>query len=243
MRATVLRYLDNPEELEGEANITEVMVTEDGRSALILDSTLFYPQGGGQPGDQGSISFQGGEFTVNDTRFKDGQVIHYGEFLDGKLPDGGHVKMAVNKERRVLNCRNHTAGHLVDVAMQNVGYEFPPAKGYHFADSPYVEYVGVIEPDDRPSAMEKLNAELARLIAEDSRVDWEIVASKADLEGTCKYIPDYLPEGKPIRVVTVADFGCPCGGTHVKYLGELQGVTIHKIKAKNGNTRVTYRLQ
>ncbi|MFT5777850.1 MAG: Ser-tRNA(Ala) deacylase AlaX [Crocinitomicaceae bacterium] len=242
MKETELKYLNDPEEVTGQAKLLAVQETEDGRIAIILDSTLFYPQGGGQPSDRGTISSSDGKFEVMDTRFKDGIVLHYGEFIQGTIELESNVQLSVNEERRMINNRNHTAGHLIDVAMYNCDFRFLPAKGYHFPDSPYVEYVGTIDAEERPEAIKLLNAELGRLILENTKVNWEIVESKEDLKETCKFIPDYLPEGKPIRVVTVSDIGCPCGGTHVKQLKDLGGVLVHKIKAKSGNTRISYRL-
>ena len=58
----------------------------------------------------------------------------------------------------------------------------------------------------------------------------------------CVDVDDYIPEGKPVRVVSMAGYGCPCGGTHVDNLRELGKVEVTKIKSKKGNTRVSYKL-
>ena len=241
---TDLDYMDDAYCWETEATVTGIETREDGKTVLFLDHTIFYPQGGGQPYDLGLIYQPGSDFRVEEVRFTpDGRVHHIGFLLNGALPAvDSKVSLKIDGERRELHNKLHTAGHLVDAAMYNCGFRFEPAKGYHFPDSPYVEYVGVIEADDRPAAIEKLNAELARLIALDEAVLHRVVNDKEALKEDCLFIPDYLPEGKPIRVVTVAGFGCPCGGTHVKSNGVLQGMSIKKIKSKKGQTRISYSL-
>jgi Ser-tRNA(Ala) deacylase AlaX len=239
---TALTYLDDPYQLTLSATVLDIETREDGLVSLILDQTVFYPQGGGQPYDLGVISTADATFEVQQVRFTpDGFVHHIGASSDG-FKAGDAVELQVDEERRMLHCRLHTAGHLVDVAMIKAGFDFEPSKGYHFADSPYVEYKGSIDAEDRPAAIERLNSELGALIDANAVVKWRTVLDKEALTEDCKFIPDYLPEGKPIRVVTVSGLGCPCGGTHVKTNGEIGRVTVKKIKVKSGNTRVSYQL-
>lgn len=237
---TELIYLTEEHLYESRATVVGTG-SDDRGTYLVLDRTIFYPQGGGQPYDLGTISWEDGEVDVVRVGFVDSQVLHY--FQGAPPPTQTQVTLRIDIPRRQLNSKLHTAGHLVDVAMLNCKLDFPPTKGYHFADSPYVEYEGVIPPEDRDRMKDQLNSELARLIAGGSAVHNQIVDSKDKLYELCPFVPDYLPEGKPIRVVTVAqDVGCPCGGTHVSNIRELERVEVHKIKVKSGMTRVSYRL-
>ncbi len=237
---TALAYLNDATLVTATSSVLEV-VEQDDKVGVLLDSTIFYPQGGGQPYDQGTMECDGKIFQVHEVRFYDGEVYHYGTFDGARFEAGNQVTLKVDAARRTLHSKIHTAGHLVDVAMMNVGYDFEPTKGYHFPDSPYVEYNGVIEPEQREAAKQQLNNALAKLIASNETVQHKVVNTKAELEPLCPFVPDYIPEGKPIRVVTVAqNIGCPCGGTHVKQLSELNTITVHKIKAKNGHTRISY---
>ena len=58
-------------------------------------------------------------------------------------------------------------------------------------------------------------------------------------------VPDYIPKGKDLRVVKLSkeDGGCPCGGTHVKHLGDIQQIEVTKIIKKGANTRVSYTIK
>ena len=82
-------------------------------------------------------------------------ILHYGSFPDVKI--GDILKLNIDLEHRKFCSRLHSAGHLLDIAMRRAGRtDLQPAKGYHFADGPYVEYIGVVAAEDRQSLAEEL---------------------------------------------------------------------------------------
>ncbi len=101
-----------------------------------MDGTIFYPQGGGQPYDQGVIESAKGKFLVEEVRFVDGIVKHIGMFERGSFEKGDEVTCHVDKARRDLHSRLHSAGHIVDMGMTELGLGWIPGKGYHFPDGP-----------------------------------------------------------------------------------------------------------
>ena len=240
---TTLLYFEDAQLFKSEAKVMNVTAIEDGLFQIILDQTIFYPQGGGQPYDLGSIRTDDAEFEIESVRFADGFVLHNGNFQSGSIDKNNDVTLEIDSDRRKLNSKNHTAGHLIDTAMANCNFNFTPTKGYHFPDSPYVEYEGMIEADDREEAIEKLNGELTRLISVGGKVQSLIVGSYSDLKDYCQFVPAYVPKDKPVRVVTVAGLGCPCGGTHVQEIADLKSVKVSKIKSKSGNARIGYRVE
>ncbi len=239
---TLLEYLSDSYKFSSSANVAKIEQMQDGKTSVILDKTIFYPQGGGQPYDTGTISSPNGKFNVRETRFNEGFVFHIGEFENGAFCENENVELQVNKERRLLHCKLHTAGHLVDVAMINLGFKLLPTKGYHYPDSPYVEYVGDIPTEIRNELCVKLEEEMKRLISEGTEVKNFILENKDELSKHCDFVPDYIPKDKPVRIVTVANYNCPCGGTHVKNINELGGLKVPRIKVKSGNVRVSYNL-
>jgi Ser-tRNA(Ala) deacylase AlaX len=239
---THLSYLDNSFLLDSPAQVVGVLEAEGGLKSVVTDRTIFYPQGGGQPYDQGFIENGNGKFDVKEVRFKEGVVYHLGNFISGNFNPGEQVQLIVNRDRRMLNCRLHTAGHLVDVAMQQAGYQMPPNKGYHFPDSPYVEYAGAIPAEQREEVLKKVQEAADKLVAENLTVSARLI-EKENLKDHCYFVPDYIPKDKPSRVVFIGGAnGCPCGGTHVGALGEIGAVKIKKIQVKGGNTRVSYSI-
>jgi Ser-tRNA(Ala) deacylase AlaX len=166
----------------------------------------------------------------------------------------------VNAPHRELSARLHSAGHLLDLAMRDVGAELArageaapsrltPGKGYHFVDAPSVEYVGALAAPLCERLVPLLNARLAALIAADARTQtWALRrgaddARLAQLLGGEAALAHYA-EGKLVRVVAVGGEAntCPCGGTHVDQASRLRGVTVSKVKSAKGVTKVSYSL-
>ncbi len=92
----------------------DATVTESGDGAFVLDRTVFYPLGGGQPGDTGTAEWADGSADIVDTRYGDGGVIRHIVKEGTALPAAGtEVKIALDWERRYLHMRMHTALHLL----------------------------------------------------------------------------------------------------------------------------------
>lgn len=238
LQPTALLYLEHFTQTEGEGKVVEVL-NEDGRDVVVLDQTIFYPQGGGQPYDQGYIESGDAKFVVEEVRFVDGIVKHIGKFEKGRFKNGDEVKCLVDKTRREHNSRLHSAGHVVDMAVTSLEMGWTPGKGFHFPNGPYVEYVGELGEIDREKLKADLELACNRIIGEDLIVK-AVFMERDEMEKVCPFVPDFLPEGKPGRVIMFGDFGVPCGGTHVANLKEIKHETIRKIKNEGPNVRIGY---
>ncbi len=238
MQPTKLTYLEDFTILVAEAKVLESL-RENDKDVVILDQTIFYPQGGGQPYDRGSINGSSGKFTVEEVRFVEGVVKHIGVFLSGAFKPGEKVQCIVDKERRELHSRLHSAGHVLDMAMAELRPDWVPGKGYHFPEGPYIEYAGSLGDSDRDALKAEVETLCKKFIAED-RVTKLVFMNKEKMKEVCRHVPEYLPEGKPARVVMFGDFGVPCGGTHVGHLGEIKEIRIRKIKQEGEKVKVGY---
>ena len=243
MSYTKLNYLTDTYQFEDQSTVLDILTQNDSNQSIILDSTIMYPQGGGQPYDLGVLTQDDIVFKVSEVRFKDGVVYHIGKFESNSFATNSVVQVHVDSERRLLNARLHTAGHLVDDALFSLNYKLHPLKGYHYPDGPYVEYEGELKGDLTQIAKE-VEVKINEIIKTNYNVHNEIVNSIEELKFKCMYIPSHIPDGKPIRIVYVSDpsKGQPCGGTHVKSLLEVGNVLIPKIKIKSSNTRVSYQI-
>ena len=221
--------------------VTEVL-EENGKSVVVLDQTVFYPQGGGQPYDQGTIESVSGKLLVEEVRFVDGTVKHIGRFELGTFQPGEAVTCKVDGARRALNSRIHSAGHVVDMAVHALKLGWVPGKGYHFPEGPYVEYAGKLDALDKEKLKIDLESRCNAFVKED-RVTKLVFMPKEKMHEVCHFVPDYIPEGKPARVVMYGDFGVPCGGTHVARLGDIRHITIRKVKAEGEHIRVGYDVE
>ena len=228
---TQLLCLENTYLFECTGNIIEIGELE-GRNYIILDQTIFYPQGGGQKTDNGFISSGNFTFSVNQCKSLENRIYHFGEYLDNILPieDEKTGKEAVNvkidSDVRKLHSKIHTAGHLLDIALKNVGLGLESIKGYHFPEGPYVEYLGRIENTEENIKM--IENELVRLLDKKSKITMEID-------------PNQTLHGKPLRLMKIGDINTGgCGGTHVDSLEKIRNVKIKKIKNGSGRARVSY---
>ncbi len=238
MNPTKLIYLENFTIVEDDAKVVD-LIEEDARSIIILDQTIFYPQGGGQPYDKGALENKSGKFIVEEVRFVDGIVKHFGKFETGIFNINDIVHCIIDQPRRELNSRLHSAGHIVDMAVNSLALNWIPGKGYHFPEGPYIEYAGKLENIDR----EKLKADIESLCNKFilEKIPTKLLfMDKEEMRKICHHIPKFLPSGKPLRVVMYGDFGVPCGGTHVSNLNDVNKMSIRKIKQEGSNIRIGY---
>jgi len=240
MNPTTLTYLEDMNLLSLEAEVLAVE-EDEGKTTIVLNRTIFYPQGGGQPFDQGYIRSASETFKVEEVRFVDGLVRHIGMFEHGSFKAGDTVQCEVDAETRLLHARLHSAGHVVDLAL----LEFPhihwkPGKGYHFPQGPYVEYAGEIEEAGDIEVFKKELEDKANEIVKRADTVSIRFMPKEEMYTVCHSVPDYLPEGKPARVVMYGSAGIPCGGTHVSNLGTIGPITIRKVKKEKDAIRVSY---
>eukprot|EP00123_Amoebidium_parasiticum_P018685 comp24263_c1_seq1/m.45105 comp24263_c1_seq1/g.45105 ORF comp24263_c1_seq1/g.45105 comp24263_c1_seq1/m.45105 type:complete len:243 (-) comp24263_c1_seq1:83-811(-) len=234
MSPTEKLYFHDTYLFESEGTVTHCS-EEDGKHVVVLDKTILYPQGGGQPTDFGTLT--GGDGSVFDVEMvtmdkATGVVSHKGTYREGSTPfsAGTHVQISVDEGRRRVNARLHSAGHLIDAAVIAAGRtDLKATKGNHFPDNLFVEYEGKIDAADREVLIGRLNEHLKSLIAQQSEVQ---VVLQPPADGMAD----------PVRVVNVGGCECPCGGTHVKNLSDIVGVTVTKIKAAKKNVKVYYTI-
>lgn len=176
-------------------------------------------------------------------------IIHKGAFAQpgAEFKEGDTVKLVINKEKRLLNARVHSAGHLIDVCFHEMGFKNEGTKGCHFPDTPSVDFAGKLSAEER----ERLKTELPKKINEMIKSLPETDTVKIE---NCSYeeagkvlgeVPSYLKPGASVRVVKVNSFdkGCPCGGTHVKHVKEIGAVKVEKIKNSGSKGfRISYQV-
>lgn len=225
---------------EMDAAVLSTGSSERGEYA-ILDKTIFYPQGGGQPADRGTISQGDTRHSVTFVEMAQDGVRHYVEpGLSANLV-GLSVSLEVDSVSRMINARNHSAGHIIGFLAEAAVTELHASKGYHFNDGPYVEFAGSAAISD----VEEFRAELERMLDQCTEADIPIETfevSYGELASLCTTVPDYIPEGKPTRVMKVGDNAYPCGGTHVSRTGEIGRISIRKMKSRKGVLRISYEV-
>lgn len=206
---------------------------------VVLDQSIFYPTGGGQPGDNGALAFDGQSARVTDSRKGAGGtiVLHLGE---GPVPAiGEEVEQSLNWERRLGHMRVHTALHLLSVVipLPVTGGSISEAKGRLDFDMPEA-------PQDKLALQEALNA----LISADHAVteSWITDEELAANPGLVKTMSVQPPVGAGrVRLVRIGTGDTqidlqPCGGTHVARTSEIGPVRLGKIEKKGAQNRRVY---
>jgi len=183
---------------------------------------------------------------------KDGIVSHFGKYTsEAKFEAGAEVDLKIDEAYRRTNARIHSAGHLLDMAMNRAGKtELKPGKGYHFEEGPYVEYIGVVAEKERAPLCEELNKHCADIIAEAKANNTEVFRKMCTYDEANEQlagaggVPSYVAEGSELRVLklTPEDLGCPCGGTHVHAVTEIGRIEVTTMKKKKQNTQVKYKV-
>lgn len=241
-------------ELQGAKLISvENWPKEEKNICLIFDKTVFHPQGGGQPSDQGTLENQNKGISINVEfvsycRERDLCLhkVSKESFENNKIEIGDVFHQKINSENRLLYARLHSGGHLLDISVSKLNLELSPGKGYHFPDNPYVEYNGKLDKAKIDSLIEEMNKITNEIITESKNEDISISKMWEYEEGKKQFneLPSYLPQGKPFRWVKLqeTDKGCPCGGTHVKHLKDIGALKITKITNKKNVVRVSYNV-
>lgn len=235
MAKTRLLYLTDFDVLEDTAQILEYW--PDGESfCLVLNQTVFYPGGGGQPADAGNLVFDDITLPIQELWLDDGGVvIHRVASIPNGFTAGATVHMKVDAATRLKHCRLHSAGHVIDWAVSRLDYDWSPTKGAHFPDMSFVEYeTAGAKPDD---AQEAIQAACDQLIAAGSSNTIKFM----DDAGNELKAPD-LGHLQAQRFVAYNDFETLCGGTHVADIAQIGQLIVRKVKKKKNIVKVSYAL-
>lgn len=211
-----------------------------GKLQLVLDSTSFYAESGGQTGDHGVIEWEGGCFEVTDTVKQGQHFVHHGKLLSGELNLGDEVKTLVNANMRSDAAKNHSATHLLHEAMRRVLGDHVTQKG------------SLVDPQKlRFDFSHSEPVAAAQLVMIESMVNQEIrdntpvavatmAIDKAKEAGAMALFGEKY--GAQVRVVTMGTLGAQvelnagpqtdvfslelCGGTHVERTGDIGAFVI-----------------
>ncbi|MBQ7226315.1 MAG: alanine--tRNA ligase [Clostridia bacterium] len=202
----VLAILD--ENGEGVDSVAE------GECSVILDTTTFYGEGGGQVGDTGVITGEGFELTVLDTKKSEGVYIHMCNVASGSVKVGDAVKCAVDKERREAIKRNHSAVHMLQAALRAVlGTHVEQAGSYvdeHIGRFDFTHFAALTK-DEIAKVEAIVNASILKGIPVDT-VETDIETARKN--GAMALFGEKY--GKVVRMVKMGDFSVElCGGTHL----------------------------
>ena len=210
-----------------EAKVLAIITDEEsadeineGEFSLILDSTVFYGEGGGQVGDSGVITASGASVTVLDTKKTNGIYIHECRLDSGSLKVGDKVTATIDTDRRNAIRRNHSSAHLLQAALRAVlGTHVEQAGSY--VDENRVRFdfthLAAMTAEEIASVEALVNAAILKAEGCETVVTTPDEAKK--MGAMALFGEKY---GKTVRVVKIGSSSTElCGGTHVANTGAI----------------------
>lgn len=246
-----------------EVNKTLFKSPSENDLILITKETIFHPQGGGQPSDEGYI-FPAGtnpSSTSNPENAllqvlaarmdatNNGQVLHLVRPMPNTpihtLPPTTPILQTIDAEKRLLYSRLHTAGHVLGSAVRHLLEStipnFDELKASHFPDSASCEFRGSIPGEHKAAIQARVDEYIARGMPVEIEF-WD--EEDFEREGVPHLLPDrglLAPGESKFRVVRIVGAEVyPCGGTHVDSTDLCGGTVVKKISRSKGNSRVSY---
>ncbi len=211
----------------------EAQILAVNDEGIVLDQTVFYPEGGGQPGDRGNIILGDGRaITIVDTRKNQaGALLHVPAGGQSMPAAGDRVTASIDWDYRYRHMRTHTCLHLLCALIP-----YDVTGGSISQDKGRLDF-DMSDPLDK----EAIQQALSRLIADDRPVGYRWITDEEmernmDLVRTMSVKPP-VGQGR-IRLVEISDVDLqPCGGMHVARTGEIGEVRIGKVEKKGKHNR------
>lgn len=238
---TELLYQTDSYLKEFDATVTEVNAEIHG---VVLNKTAFYPAGGGQPADDGTLSYFEINYQVMRVKRVEGKFVHFID-REASLPNvGDQITGKINWERRYQLMRTHTAMHILcgvvfrDYGALVTGGKMDPLKGrmdFEF-ESMHKELVSDIEIAINKEVEYRLELSVSILPREEAFRIPDLIRTKINL----------LPKGiKEIRIVEIEGLDIQAdGGTHVKNTSEVGSIKVTNYKSKGKiNKRIYLKIE
>ncbi|HSQ23707.1 MAG TPA: DHHA1 domain-containing protein [Pyrinomonadaceae bacterium] len=229
MSATQRLYYNDSRLLEFDARVIDLSERDDGAIAVVLDRTAFYPTGGGQPNDTGTL---GGARVVDCIDAEDDGVLHV---IQGPAPEvGDTVHGHVDWLRRLDQMQQHTGQHILSAAF--VKLFDAPTRSFRVLEHECEIDVALENPSDE---------KIERAVDLANQIIWaarpiEIRNVTADEAATLPLRKEPAREGE-LRLIQIEDFDLtPCGGTHARSTGEVGVIAVRSWERAKGLARIQF---
>ena len=218
-------YYQQPDLRSFDALVTRVL-DRDGRPAVLLDRTAFYPTSGGQPFDTGRL----GDVDVIETIDEDEEIVHV---VSAPLAEHAAVRGDINWTRRFDHMQQHTGQHVLSAAFERL-FDNRTMSFHMGTDASTIDL-----------AREMRGAEIERAVDEANRVVWDdrpvTIRTVSPEEAAQLPLRKEPVRGGPLRLIDVADFDLSaCGGTHVAHTGEIGIIAVSATERFRGGSRLTF---
>ncbi|HEX9254184.1 MAG TPA: alanine--tRNA ligase-related protein [Candidatus Angelobacter sp.] len=215
-----------------DAHVVESL-DSNGRVAIVLDRTAFYPTSGGQVHDLGMLTAEGKQIAITEVADEeDGSILHY---ASAALPAGTQVHGVVDAARRRDHVQQHSGQHVLSAAFIRL-FNMPTVSFHMGEESCTID----LETNGLSTAQAQKAELLANeVIAEDRPVSIRFVPlEEARQLGLRKLPPKQTGD---LRLINISDFDLTaCGGTHVRATGQIGSILLRKIEKVKQGVRVEF---
>jgi len=236
--ATERLYYDDQDRTEFEAVVLDVLERGDEGYDVVLDQTMFYPEGGGQPADHGTLSTEDATVEVTDVQVRDGVVLHR---TDGPVGKGKFARGQIDAARRRRLMAHHTATHIVGhAARQVLGEHVRQAGAQKGIDSSRLD----VQHYERLSREDvKAIERVANSVVTDNTAITQEWPDRHEAEE--KYGFDLyqggIPPGTNVRLIHVDEDVQACAGTHMARTGDIGAIKVLSTeRVQDGVERITF---
>lgn len=227
-----------------ESNVISSYCERGKRCYIVLEETIFHPQGGGQPSDTGFITGADFKFYVKKVLDVNGVIFHYGNIIDGNSTNiSGKANLELDWNRRYKIMRSHTAGHIIDYAVNKI-------------TGSYVETVSAIHSDGLSQVVYKLpsfvDIDLKQLEITSNNIVKNclpvkiVFVDRNNAEEVFREAPNIarLPLLDKYRIVVIEGVNSiPCSGTHVAKTCEVGKINLVDKKGTNEGIAILYTVE
>jgi alanyl-tRNA synthetase len=219
-------YYKEPYCIEFDATVVRAF-THEGKPAVELDRTAFYPTSGGQPFDTGTLD---GTHVVNVVDLEDGTIVHV---LDAAIPENSPVHGEIDWRRRFDHMQQHTGQHVLSAAFDHL-FDNRTMSFHMSADVSTID----LAKEASAEAIAAAEHEANRILWEDREVSIRFVSAE---EAAALPLRKEPARGGTLRLIDIADFDLSaCGGSHVARTGAIGIIAVSGWERFRGGTRVTF---
>lgn len=230
-------YYDDQDRTEFEAVVLDVFDHDEGYG-VVLDQTMFYPEGGGQPADHGTLTNDDITAEVTDVQSENDVIVHHTDTAPQK---GEFVRGQLDVDRRHRLMRHHTATHIIGAAARRVvGEHIRQAGAQKGTNQARLDITHYERLSDETVA--SIEATANRMIRQNHTVKVNR-PDRHEAEQTHGFdlYQGGIPPGQDIRTITIAEDTQACGGTHVSHTGDIGAISILNTEPiQDGVERVTF---
>ena len=221
---------------EFTAKIQKV-VARDGRIAIVLDRTAFYPTSGGQLFDTGFLESAGDRLVVSEVAEDEGGEILHLVSEDPLLKPSTEVRGTIDPERRRDHMQQHSGQHVLSAAFVEL-FQVPTVSFHMGAESCTIDLAAA---DLNPAQLERAEALANRVVTDDRPVEVRFATADEARRIGVRKLPPFETEGGKYRLVDIENFDLTaCGGTHVARTGQIGAILLRKAEKVKQGMRVEF---